>query len=68
MSTDDEFDDRAEASADDQAARYRRAAEDTLDQLDWCVNYLHRIHKPRIARVVAANKSAIRERMRGDED
>ena len=50
-----------------EAERYRRAAEETLDQLDWCINYLYRIRKPRIAGVMAKNRSAIRRRMRGDD-
>ena len=47
--------------------RYRRAAEETLDQLDWCVNYLHRIRKPEIADAIARNRTSIRRRMRGDD-
>jgi hypothetical protein len=47
--------------------RYRLAAEQTLDQLDWCVDYLYRIRKPQIAEVVAKNQSTIRRRMRGDD-
>ena len=50
-----------------QAERYRRAAEETLDQLDWCINYLYRIRKPRIAEAMAKNRSTIRRRMRGDD-
>jgi hypothetical protein len=68
MSTNDHAGGRAEASANEQAARYRRAAEETLDQLDWCVNYLYRIRKPGIAQAIAKNRSAIRRRMRRDED
>jgi hypothetical protein len=45
--------------------RYRQAAEETLDQLQWCINYLHRIGKSRIANVVASNHRIIRARMRG---
>jgi hypothetical protein len=48
-------------------ARYRRAAEETLDQLDWCINYLYSIRKPRIAQAIAQNRSTIRRRMRGDD-
>jgi hypothetical protein len=33
-------------------ARYRLAAEQTLEQLKWCVNYLNRIRKRRIAEVI----------------
>jgi hypothetical protein len=47
--------------------RYRRAAEETLDQLDWCVNYFQRIRKPRIAEAIAKNRASIRQRMRGDD-
>ena len=49
-----------------EAERYRRAAEQTLEQLDWCVDYLYRIGKPEIARAIAQNRSLIRRRMRGD--
>ena len=49
-------------------ARYRQAAEETLEQLDWCVSYLYRIRKSGIAGVVEQNGSLIRRRMRGDHD
>ena len=48
---------------DEEVARYRRAAEETLNQLDWCINYLHRIRKPDIARALEKNRSTIRRRM-----
>ena len=51
-----------------EAARYRRAAEETLDQLDWCINYLYRIRKTRIADVLGKNRSAIRRQMNRPED
>ena len=47
--------------------RYRRAAEETLNQLDWCVDYFRRIRKPRIADALAQRRSQIRRRMRGDD-
>jgi hypothetical protein len=59
---------RARARAKEEAARYRRAAEETLDQLDWCVEYLYGIRKPGIARAVGKNRSAIRRRMSRSED
>ncbi|WP_156027564.1 hypothetical protein [Candidatus Solirubrobacter pratensis] len=40
--------------------RFRRAAEDALQQLDWCIGYLHGIHKVRISRALARNRSYIR--------
>lgn len=46
-------------SLDDEVARYREAARMTLEQLEWCVNYLHRIRKTQIARALDANRSAI---------
>jgi hypothetical protein len=50
-----------------ESERYRRAAEETLDQLDWCVDYFHRIRKPEIARAIAQNRARIRRQMRGDD-
>jgi hypothetical protein len=40
--------------------RFRQAAEDALQQLDWCIGYLHGIHKVRISRALARNRSYIR--------
>jgi hypothetical protein len=48
---------------DDEVRRYREAAEETLNQLDWCVGYLYRIRKPEIAQVLERNRSSIRRRM-----
>ena len=44
----------------DQLERYRRAAEDALQQLDWCIGYLHGIRKTDISRALAKNRSQIR--------
>ena len=46
------------------AERYREAAEATLDQLDWCIGYLHRIRKSALADALARNRSEIRRRLR----
>ena len=46
------------------AERYREAAEAALDQLDWCIGYLHRIRKSPLADAVARNRSEIRRRLR----
>ena len=51
-----------DASRDD-AEIYRRAAEETLTQVDWCIGYLYRIRKPDIARALERNRSTIRRRM-----
>lgn len=48
---------------EDESARYRQAAHLALDQLDWCINYLRRIHKSKIADQLARNRSAIRHRL-----
>ena len=40
--------------------RYRRAAEDALQQLDWCIGYLHGLRKVDISRALAKNRSHIR--------
>jgi hypothetical protein len=59
----------AEAKDDDarrreeDIARYRRAAEETLEQLEWCVNYLHRTNKSQIAQVIDKNRRHIRRQM-----
>ena len=42
-----------------EADRYREAAEFALDQLQWCVNYLHRIRKPTLAAQVDRNRKHI---------
>jgi hypothetical protein len=43
-----------------EAERYRQAAEDALQQLDWCIGYLHGIRKVRISRALAHNRGLIR--------
>jgi hypothetical protein len=52
------------ASTEQEANRYRIAAEETLEQLDWCIRYFERIRKRAIADVVARNCSTIRRQMR----
>jgi hypothetical protein len=47
----------------EQAERYRQAAEDALGQLDWCIGYLHGIHKERISAQLAKNRAYIRQRL-----
>ena len=55
---------RDESDAREQeVARYRRAAEETLGQLDWCIDYLHRIRKSGIADAIGKNRSLIRRQM-----
>ena len=48
---------------EDETERYRQAAEDALQQLDWCIGYLHGIRKVEISRALAKNRSFIRRRL-----
>lgn len=48
---------------DAEVARYRRAAEEALDQLEWCVNYFHRIRKSRVADAIDKNRRHIRQQL-----
>jgi hypothetical protein len=49
--------------ATQQTERYRQAAEDALGQLDWCIGYLHGIHKGKISAQLARNRSHIRREL-----
>jgi len=53
---------------DEEAARYRRAAQLALGQLEWCVEYLRRIRKSRLADQLAKNHAAISRRLRDNAD
>jgi hypothetical protein len=46
-----------------EAKRYREAAEITLDHLQWCVNYLYRIQKPELANQLERNRHLILDRL-----
>jgi hypothetical protein len=48
--------------------RYRQAAEDALQQLDWAIGYLHGIRKVEISRALAKNRSFIRQRLMGESE
>jgi hypothetical protein len=39
------------------------AAEDALQQLDWCIGYLHGLRKVEISRALAKNRSYIRTQL-----
>ena len=52
----------------EEVERYRSAAEDTLQQLDWCIGYFAGSHKGALARALSANRSHIRTKyLRRDE-
>lgn len=59
MAKDDELDEKE---------RYRRAAEDALQQLDWCIGYLHGIRKSSEAKVLARNRQVIRQNLLGRDN
>ena len=40
--------------------RYRQASEDALQQLDWCIGYMHGSRKIAIAKGLARNRAYIR--------
>ena len=50
-------------AAQEECERFRRAAEDALQQLDWCIGYLHGIRKKGEAQALARNRSYIREQL-----
>jgi hypothetical protein len=52
----------------DEADRYRQAAEDALQQLDWTIGYLHGIHKTAISKALARNRSFIRKNLMHERD
>ena len=47
-----------------EAERYREAAELALDQLQWSINYLHRIRKSTIADGLDRNREHILSQLR----
>jgi hypothetical protein len=55
-------------SKQSEADRYRKAAEDALQQLDWAIGYLHGIRKTDISRALAKNRSYIRQRLMGQAE
>jgi hypothetical protein len=47
----------------EEADRYRKAADDALQQLDWAIGYLHGIRKTDISKALAKNRSYIRTQL-----
>jgi hypothetical protein len=47
---------------DQEARRYREAADLALEHLEWCIRYLHRIRKPSIAEALRHNRTTIVKR------
>jgi hypothetical protein len=55
------------AESNGEAKRYRRAAEDALQQLDWCIGYLHGIHKTKLSTQLARNRTFIKRNLMKEE-
>ena len=51
------------ARDDDETDRYRQAAQDALEQLDWCIGYLHGIRKTKISTQLAKNRTHIKRNL-----
>ncbi|HEY3729147.1 MAG TPA: hypothetical protein VGL51_18365 [Solirubrobacteraceae bacterium] len=60
--------DQKNESKQDEADRYRQAAEDALQQLDWTIGYLHGIRKTGISKALAKNRSFIRSHLMHEPD
>jgi hypothetical protein len=58
----------ADHPKEQEADRYRKAAEDALQQLDWVIGYLHGIRKLEISRALAKNRSQIRTQLMGRDE
>jgi len=55
-------------SSRNETDRYRQAAEDALQQLDWAIGYLHGIRKTAISKALAKNRSYIRRSLLGQAE
>ncbi len=47
----------------DQAERYKQAATDALEMVDWCIGFLVASHKEGIASQLAHNRAFIRKQL-----
>ena len=63
MARDDDSKRYADHPKEQEADRYRRAAEDALQQLDWAIGYLHGDGKTAIASALAKNRPFIRQQL-----
>ncbi len=53
---------------DAETDRYQKAAQDALEQLDWCIGYLHGIHKTKISAQLAKNRAHIKKDLMHDAE
>ena len=54
-------------TSDEHVERYKQAANDALQQLDWCIGYLVGMRKQKVATTLASNRASIREHMTGED-
>ena len=59
-------DDEAAQARNEEAERYKQAANDALQQLDWCIGYLVGMRKQKVASTIARNRAYIREQLMGE--
>jgi hypothetical protein len=50
---------------DKEITRYREAADQAIEQLDWVIGYLRQIRKSEIARALRKNRTKIVKQYRG---
>jgi hypothetical protein len=50
-------------SGSNETERYRQAATDALEMVDWCIGYLVGSHKEKIASQLAQNRAHIRKQL-----
>jgi hypothetical protein len=50
-------------SGSGETERYRQAATDALEMVDWCIGYLVGSHKEKIASQLAQNRAHIRKQL-----
>ena len=55
--------DKQDGKHDGDAERYKQAATDALEMLDWCIGFLVGIRKEGIASQIAQNRAYIREQL-----
>lgn len=53
---------------DGDADRYRQAATDALEMVDWCIGYMVGTRKNSIAAQLAQNRKYIREQLMGEPE
>jgi hypothetical protein len=57
----------AQRELDREIERYREASASALDQLEWVVGYLNKIHKTEIARTLDRNRKQILKRVQAGD-